>query len=266
VQLTARSEAMRGVSTRRAVLNRITSAADVASPTKASSRRKSKLRPHAPAPASPAPSAPPGESSPVRPRSGRRRRSKKSDGDEANKAGGGGDGGGGADDDDADVQPNADASSQTTTADPATTTSNESGANTERSEREADEAADVINGMKNEMLNEVDRVHVGVDMMRESLAKLTEASDVSLLLLRLSKLRPEHAAMAELAPSYNVPAAHDVEDADDVVALKSAVELELTDAALLLSQLTRSLMVADIFGLLSLAKILRNLMTRFVEQ
>jgi hypothetical protein len=269
VQLTARSEAMRGVSTRRAVLNRITSAADVASPTKALSRRKSKLRPHAPAPASPAPPAPPGESSPVRPRSGRRRRSKKSDGDHpttANKAGGGGGNGGDDDDEDADAQPNADASTQTTTADPATTTSNESGANTERSEREADEAADVINGMKNEMLNEVDRVHVGVDLMRESLGKLTEASDVSLLLLRLSKLRPEHAAMAELAPSYNVPAAHDVEDAEDVVALKSAVECELTDAALLLSQLTRSLMVADIFGLLSLAKILRNLMTRFVEQ
>lgn len=286
VQLTARSEAIRGTNTRRATLNRITSADPEAAAAAAaasspelmsgSGRRKSKLRPSAPAPAPPAEHTSPVKSARGS-RSGRRRRHK-SDAEplDAAAAAAGEAAGSAAV---AATESESASLATTSTVDPLPpsddvevdggggggglgASSGSAVPATPLSDREYDDldSRDVVNGMRNELLNEIDRMHVALDYIRESLPTMTNVADLAPIVYKLSRLQPEYAAMAQTAPSFEVPAEVEIDDENDVQELHEAVNQSVANATLLLSQLARSLLSSDIFALLSLAKTLRNCM------
>jgi hypothetical protein len=283
VQLTARSEAVRGVSSRRATLNRITSGTSPLA-VSSSARRKLQQRPNAPAPAPPedAPRSPVKtqlrrESSTDSNASGgdlnksrRRRRShRKEDGEAATPS--------------AAAASAVAAMTSTTTATTASaataasgpalatttddssasvastvTVSDSSGDGAPMSGRDSQYARDTVTLLKNELLNEVDRLQAELDAIRESIPKRDSVAEIAPLYLQLTRLTPEFGEMTQLVPSFEVPPIMENIDGEDVNSLREAVEQNVTNASLLLSQLARSLVGCDFVTLLPLAKVLRN--------
>jgi hypothetical protein len=138
------------------------------------------------------------------------------------------------------------------------TVSDSSGDGAPMSGRDSQYARDTVTLLKNELLNEVDRLQAELDAIRESIPKRDSVAEIAPLYLQLTRLTPEFGEMTQLVPSFEVPPIMENIDGEDVNSLREAVEQNVTNASLLLSQLARSLVGCDFVTLLPLAKVLRN--------